>query len=81
VDEIDADVVLARFVLEAGYVRVVSGEADNPIMLAYGQIRPRHHGGGVGVHHATREFGNANEDMHTDELGGVSRRPSCFPRP
>lgn len=41
-DEIDYDVILAGFelaiVLEAGYARVVSGEADNPIMLAYGQV-------------------------------------------
>jgi aminoglycoside phosphotransferase (APT) family kinase protein len=39
VDEIDYYVILARFklaiVLEAGYARVVSGEADNPSMAAY----------------------------------------------
>jgi aminoglycoside phosphotransferase (APT) family kinase protein len=42
VDEIDYYVILARFklaiVLEAGYARVVSGEADNPVMEAYGQV-------------------------------------------
>jgi aminoglycoside phosphotransferase (APT) family kinase protein len=39
VDEIDYYVILARFklaiVLEAGYARVVAGEADNPSMAAY----------------------------------------------
>ncbi len=39
VDEIDYYVILARFklaiVLEAGYARVVAGEADNPAMAAY----------------------------------------------
>jgi aminoglycoside phosphotransferase (APT) family kinase protein len=39
VDEIDYYVILARFklaiVLEAGYARVVSGQADNPSMAAY----------------------------------------------
>ena len=39
VDEIDYYVILARFklaiVLEAGYARVVKGEADNPSMAAY----------------------------------------------
>ena len=42
VDEIDYYMILARFklaiVLEAGYARVVSGEADNPSMAAYGQV-------------------------------------------
>jgi aminoglycoside phosphotransferase (APT) family kinase protein len=42
VEEIDYYVVLARFklaiVLEAGYARVVSGNADNPVMLAYGPV-------------------------------------------
>jgi aminoglycoside phosphotransferase (APT) family kinase protein len=42
VSEIDYYVILARFklaiVLEAGYARVVSGEADNPAMAAYGQV-------------------------------------------
>jgi len=42
VDEIDYYVILARFklaiVLEGGYARVVSGEADNPAMAAYGQV-------------------------------------------
>jgi aminoglycoside phosphotransferase (APT) family kinase protein len=42
VSEIDYYVILARFklaiVLEAGYARAVKGEADNPIMLAYGQV-------------------------------------------
>ena len=39
VDEIDYYVILARFklaiVLEAGYARVVAGDADNPAMAAY----------------------------------------------
>jgi aminoglycoside phosphotransferase (APT) family kinase protein len=39
VDEIDYYIILARFklaiVLEAGYARVVAGEADNPAMAAY----------------------------------------------
>jgi aminoglycoside phosphotransferase (APT) family kinase protein len=42
VDEIDYYVILARFklaiVLEAGYARVVSGEADNPSMAAYEHV-------------------------------------------
>lgn len=42
VEEIDYYVVLARFklaiVLEAGYARVVSGEADNPTMAAFGNV-------------------------------------------
>jgi aminoglycoside phosphotransferase (APT) family kinase protein len=42
VDEIDYYVILARFklaiVLEAGYARVVSGEADNPTMAAFGDV-------------------------------------------
>jgi aminoglycoside phosphotransferase (APT) family kinase protein len=42
VSEIDYYVILARFklaiVLEAGYARVVAGEADNPAMAAYGQV-------------------------------------------
>jgi aminoglycoside phosphotransferase (APT) family kinase protein len=42
VDEIDYYVILARFklaiVLEGGYARVVSGEADNPSMAAFGQV-------------------------------------------
>ena len=42
VDDIDYYVILARFklaiVLEGGYARVVSGEADNPSMLRYEQI-------------------------------------------
>jgi aminoglycoside phosphotransferase (APT) family kinase protein len=42
VDEIDYYVILARFklaiVLEGGYARVVSGEADNPNMAAFGQV-------------------------------------------
>jgi len=42
VDEIDYYVILARFklaiVLEAGYARVVSGEADNPTMAAYEHV-------------------------------------------
>ena len=39
VDEIDYYIILARFklaiVLEAGYARVVAGDADNPAMAAY----------------------------------------------
>ena len=42
VDEIDYYVILARFklaiVLEAGYARVVSGDADNPSMAAYEHV-------------------------------------------
>ncbi len=42
VEEIDYYVILARFklaiVLEAGYARVVSGEADNPTMAAFGNV-------------------------------------------
>ncbi len=42
VEEIDYYVILARFklaiVLEAGYARVVSGEADNPTMAAFGDV-------------------------------------------
>jgi len=42
VEEIDYYVVLARFklaiVLEGGYARVVSGEADNPKMESFGQV-------------------------------------------
>jgi aminoglycoside phosphotransferase (APT) family kinase protein len=42
VDEIDYYVILARFklaiVLEAGYARVVSGQADNPSMAAYEHV-------------------------------------------
>jgi aminoglycoside phosphotransferase (APT) family kinase protein len=42
VSEIDYYVILARFklaiVLEAGYARVVSGQADNPAMAAYGPV-------------------------------------------
>ena len=42
VDDIDYYVVLARFklavVLEAGYARVVKGEADNPKMEAFGDV-------------------------------------------
>jgi aminoglycoside phosphotransferase (APT) family kinase protein len=42
VDEIDYYIILARFklaiVLEGGYARVMSGEADNPAMAAYGQV-------------------------------------------
>jgi aminoglycoside phosphotransferase (APT) family kinase protein len=42
VDEIDYYVILARFklaiVLEAGYARVVAGEADNPSMAAYEHV-------------------------------------------
>jgi len=44
VDEIDYYVILARFklaiVLEGGYARVVSGEADNPGMQTYERIVP-----------------------------------------
>ena len=42
VDEIDYYVILARFklaiVLEAGYARVVQGEADNPKMALFGDV-------------------------------------------
>jgi aminoglycoside phosphotransferase (APT) family kinase protein len=42
VDEIDYYVILARFklaiVLEAGYARVVKGEADNPKMAMFGDV-------------------------------------------
>ena len=42
VDEIDYYVILARFklaiVLEAGYARVVAGEADNPKMARFGDV-------------------------------------------
>ncbi len=42
VDEIDYYVILARFklaiVLEAGYARVVAGQADNPGMAAFGRV-------------------------------------------
>ena len=42
VDEIDYYIILARFklaiVLEAGYARVVAGEADNPSMAAYEHV-------------------------------------------
>jgi len=42
VDEIDYYIILARFklaiVLEAGYARVVSGDADNPTMAAYEHV-------------------------------------------
>jgi len=42
VDEIDYYVILARFklaiVLEAGYARVVRGEADNPKMAMFGDV-------------------------------------------
>jgi acetylornithine deacetylase/succinyl-diaminopimelate desuccinylase-like protein len=42
VDDIDYYVVLARFklavVLEAGYARAVRGSADNPKMLAFGDV-------------------------------------------
>jgi aminoglycoside phosphotransferase (APT) family kinase protein len=42
VDDIDYYVILARFklavVLEAGYARVVKNEADNPKMLAFGDV-------------------------------------------
>jgi len=42
VDDIDYYVVLARFklavVLEAGYARVVQGQADNPKMAAFGDV-------------------------------------------
>lgn len=42
VDEIDYYVILARFklaiVLEAGYARVVQGEADNPKMAMFGDV-------------------------------------------
>ncbi|MGH9029437.1 MAG: phosphotransferase family protein [Acidimicrobiales bacterium] len=42
VDEIDYYVILARFklavVLEAGYARVVQNKADNPKMLAFGDV-------------------------------------------
>ena len=42
VDEIDYYVILARFklaiVLEGGYARVVSGEADNPSTAAFGPV-------------------------------------------
>lgn len=42
VDEIDYYVILARFklaiVLEAGYARVVAGQADNPSMAAYEHV-------------------------------------------
>lgn len=42
VEEIDYYVILARFklaiVLEAGYARVVAGQADNPTMAAYGPV-------------------------------------------
>ena len=42
VDEIDYYVILARFklaiVLEAGYARVVAGEADNPKMAKFGDV-------------------------------------------
>ena len=42
VSEIDYYVILARFklaiVLEAGYARVVSGDADNPAMAAYEHV-------------------------------------------
>jgi aminoglycoside phosphotransferase (APT) family kinase protein len=42
VDEIDYYVILARFklaiVLEAGYARVVTGEADNPKMAMFGDV-------------------------------------------
>jgi len=42
VDEIDYYVILARFklaiVLEAGYARVVSGQADNPTMAAFEHV-------------------------------------------
>ncbi len=44
VDDIDYYVILARFklaiVLEGGYARVVSGQADNPAMLHYEHIVP-----------------------------------------
>ncbi len=42
VDEIDYYIILARFklaiVLEAGYARVVAGDADNPAMAAYEHV-------------------------------------------
>ena len=42
VEEIDYYVILARFklaiVLEAGYARLVKGEADNPKMAGYGDV-------------------------------------------
>jgi aminoglycoside phosphotransferase (APT) family kinase protein len=42
VDEIDYYIILARFklaiVLEAGYARVVAGDADNPSMAAYEHV-------------------------------------------
>ena len=42
VEEIDYYIILARFklaiVLEGGYARVVSGEADNPSMAAFGPV-------------------------------------------
>jgi aminoglycoside phosphotransferase (APT) family kinase protein len=42
VDDIDYYVILARFklavVLEAGYARVVKGEADTPKMEAFGDV-------------------------------------------
>ena len=42
VDEIDYYVILARFklaiVLEGGYARVVSGDADNPSTAAFGPV-------------------------------------------
>ena len=42
VDEIDYYVILARFklaiALEAGYARVVAGQADNPSMAAYEHV-------------------------------------------
>jgi aminoglycoside phosphotransferase (APT) family kinase protein len=42
VDEIDYYIILARFklaiVLEGGYARVVSGEADNPSTAAFGPV-------------------------------------------
>jgi aminoglycoside phosphotransferase (APT) family kinase protein len=42
VDEIDYYIILARFklaiVLEAGYARVVAGEADNPKMAKFGDV-------------------------------------------
>jgi aminoglycoside phosphotransferase (APT) family kinase protein len=41
-DDIDYYVILARFklavVLEAGYARVMKGEADNPKMEAFGAV-------------------------------------------
>ena len=41
-EDIDYYVILAKFklaaVLEAGYARAVQGEADNPKMLAFGEV-------------------------------------------